>query len=75
MRKAIGATEVVRNFSEILNAIKYTGRDYVIMKSGKPVAHIGPVESNRTGPTLGDLPDILKGLPPLGEEGKPNRLG
>lgn len=70
MRKAIGATEVVRNFSEILNAIKYTGRDYVIMKSGKPVAHIGPLQSKRNVPTLGDLRELLEKLPRLGGEGK-----
>ena len=70
MKKAIGATELVRNFSEVLNTIKYQGRDYVVMKGGKPVAHIGPLESSRTGPRLGDLPDLLKKLPRLGEEGK-----
>ena len=68
MRKRIGATELVRNFSEVLNTIKYQGKDYVIMKGGKPVAHIGPLESNRTGPTLADLPALLKKLPRLGEE-------
>jgi len=70
MRKAIGVTDLVRNFSEILNTIKYQGRDYVVMKGGKPVAHIGPVGSGRVGPTLGDLPELLKKLPRLGEEGK-----
>lgn len=70
MKKAIGATELVRNFSEVLNTIKYQGRDYVVMKGGKPVAHIGPLESDRAGSTLGDLLDLLKKLPRLGEEGK-----
>ena len=60
MTKTIGATEVVRNFSEILNTIKYHGSHYVIMKGGKRVAHIGPLEPSYRGPTLGDLPSLLK---------------
>lgn len=70
MTKTIGATEVVRNFSEILNTIKYHGSHYVIMKGGKPVAHIGPLEPSYSGPTLGDLPSLVKKLPRLGDEGK-----
>ncbi len=70
MRKRIGATELVRNFSEILNSIKYQGKDYVVMKGGKPVAHIGPLEMTHRGPTLGDLPELLKKLPRLGGEAK-----
>ena len=32
MTKTITATEAVRKFSKILNAIKYTGNDYTILR-------------------------------------------
>ena len=70
MKRTVRATELVRNFSEILSTIKYQGRDYIVMKGGKPVAHIGPLEPDRGASTLGELLDLLKKLPRLGEEGK-----
>ncbi len=70
MMKTITATEAVRKFSEILNSIKYTGAEYTIMRGGKPIATIRPAEGHAKEFTLGDLADIVKSLPALGEEGE-----
>lgn len=68
MTKTLTATEAVRKFSEILNSIKYTGNDYTIVRGGKPVATIRPVETHAGEVTLGDLVELVKTLPSLGEE-------
>jgi len=64
----ITATEAARRFSEILNTIKYTGKGYTIVRRGAPVATIGPAESLAQAITLGDLPELAKSLPALGDE-------
>jgi len=66
--KTITATEAARRFSEILNFIKYTGKGYTIVRRGTPVATIGPAESLAQAVTLGDLPELAKALPTLGDE-------
>ncbi|HEX9020860.1 MAG TPA: type II toxin-antitoxin system prevent-host-death family antitoxin [Nitrospirota bacterium] len=68
MTKTITATEAVRKFSEILNSIKYKGDHYTVVRGGKPVASITPVETTVKTMVLGDLPGLVKTLPPLGEE-------
>lgn len=69
MTKTITATEAVRKFSEILNSIKYTGNDYTIIRGGKPVATIQPAAETRAkGLALGDLAELVKSLPALGDE-------
>ncbi len=68
MTKTITATEAVRKFSEILNSIKYTGNDYTIVRGGKPVASIRPAETHARQLTLGDLVELVKTLPSLGDE-------
>lgn len=65
MPTAISSTEVVRNFSELLNNIKYRGDRYTVIRGGKPAASLIPVESARSGATLADLRQILKTLPHL----------
>ncbi len=68
MTKTITATEAVRNFSEILNSIKYAGNEYTIVRGGKPIASIRPAETHAKALTLGDLAALVKTLPSLGEE-------
>ena len=65
MRAAISSTEVVRNFSELLNNIKYRGDRYTIIRGGKPAASLVPVESISMGATLADLRKIVQTLPHL----------
>lgn len=68
MNKTISATEAVRKFSEVLNSIKYKEERYTIVRAGKPVASLCPAVPLTEGKTLGELKDLLKTLPPLGDE-------
>ncbi len=68
MDKTIVATEAARRFSELLSAVKFRAERYVILRGGKPVAAIGPVEGAARGVTLGHLGSLLRQLPPLGDE-------
>lgn len=65
MRTAISSTEAVRNFSELLNNIKYRGDRYTVIRGGKPAASLVPVEPTCIGATLADLRKILQTLPRL----------
>jgi len=68
MEKRLSATEVVRKFSDILNSIKYKGESYKIIRGGKPVAFICPVEAPMKEKHLGELKELVKSLPRLGSE-------
>ncbi len=63
MEKRISATEAIRKFSEILNSIKYKGESYKIIRGGKPVASLRPVEAPIKERHLGELKEIVKNLP------------
>ncbi|MBC7964191.1 MAG: type II toxin-antitoxin system Phd/YefM family antitoxin [Steroidobacteraceae bacterium] len=65
MHTAISSTEAVRNFSELLNNIKYRGDRYTVIRGGKPAASLVPVEPVRSGVTLADLRKIVQVLPHL----------
>lgn len=65
MRTAISSTEAVRNFSELLNNIKYRGDRYTVIRGGKPAATLAPVETARITATLADLRTIMQTLPHL----------
>jgi antitoxin (DNA-binding transcriptional repressor) of toxin-antitoxin stability system len=68
MEKVISATEAVRKFSEILNSIKYRGDRFTVMRGGKPVAVIHPVEPPLKERSLTELKGLLKSIPRLGTE-------
>ena len=65
MIKTISATDAVRTFSELLNAIKYKGESYTILRGGKPAATIGPAEKSTGELTLRELALVLKTMPSL----------
>lgn len=65
MQAAISSTETVRNFSELLNNIKYRGDRYTIIRGGKPAASLVPVEPIRSGAILADLRKIVLAFPHL----------
>jgi antitoxin (DNA-binding transcriptional repressor) of toxin-antitoxin stability system len=69
MRKTISATEAVRNFSDLLNMIRFRGESYTIERGGKPVASFGPA-APPVRVTLKDLPGLLSDLPSLGPDAK-----
>jgi prevent-host-death family protein len=68
MEKVVSATEAVRKFSEILNSVRYRGESYTIVRGGKPVASISPVETSPRRKLLGELEEALKNIPHLGAE-------
>ena len=68
MGKVVSATEAVRKFSDILNSIRYRGESYTVVRGGKPVASISPVEAPGKRRLLREPKESAKNLPPLGKE-------
>jgi len=68
MEKRITATKAVRDFSELLNTIKFGGDRYIIERSGKPVACMAPLKETKKIRTLKELKSLLEELPCLGDE-------
>ena len=68
MEKHISASKAVRDFSEILNTIRFKGVHYIIERGGKPVASMKPIEEERKVRKLGELKNLLKKPPRLDEE-------
>jgi len=68
MEKRISATRAVRDFSKLLNTIKFKGVHYIIERGGKPVASMKPFDEDKDFKTLGELKALLKKLPRLEEE-------
>ncbi len=70
MTQTITATDAVRNFSELLNNIRYRGEQYTILKGGKPAATIGPAAGSVKERKLSDLKGIMRNLPRLEDDGE-----
>ena len=68
MEKRISATRAVRDFSEVLNTIKFKGVQYIIERGGKPIASMKSIDEKIDSMTLGELQNLLKKLPRLEEE-------
>ena len=68
MEKRISATRAVRDFSEVLNTIKFQGVHYIIERGGKPIASMKSIDEKLDSMTLGDLKTLLRKLPRLEEE-------
>ena len=68
MKKRISATRAVRDFSEVLNTIKFNGVHYIIERGGKPIASMKSIEEKIDPMTLGELKNLLKKLPRLENE-------
>ena len=68
MEKRISATRAVRDFSEVLNTIKFKGVHYIIERGGKPIASMKSIDEKIDQMTLGELKTLLKKLPKLEEE-------
>ena len=69
MIQTITVTDAVRNFSELLNGIRYGGERYTILKRGKPSATIGPAEGSEKERNLSDLKEIIRNIPRLEDDG------
>ena len=68
MKKRISATRAVRDFSEVLNTIKFKGVHYIIERGGKPIASMRSIDEKIDSLTLRELKTLLEKLPKLEEE-------
>ena len=68
MEKRISATRAVREFSEVLNTIKFKGAHFIIERGGKPIASMKSIDEKIDAMTLGELKILLKKLPRLEDE-------
>ncbi len=68
MEKRISATQAVRDFSEVLNTIKFKKIHYIIERGGKPIASMKSIDEKMDSMTLGELKNLLKKLPRLDKE-------
>jgi prevent-host-death family protein len=62
MESRISATEAARNFSDVLNRVRYRGEEFVVERSGEAVCRIVPARPVKR--TLADLVRILDAAPP-----------
>ena len=68
MSERITATRVVREFSELLNEVRYKSQSYVVERNGKPIARLVPVSEQKEGKRLKELKTFLSLLPPCGDD-------
>jgi len=59
----LSATEAARNFSELLNRVRYRGERFVIVRGGSAIGELRPAEPARF--TVRDLAALLRSLPPV----------
>jgi prevent-host-death family protein len=66
--ESIAATDAAKNFGRLVDRIREEGATYIVERHGRPVARIGPVESEGESKTLRDLVAFLRSAPKLDEE-------
>lgn len=64
--KRVSATEAARNFSELLNRVRYRGESFVIERGGVEIGELRPLSPLRFTGT--DLLSLLKSVPPVDDE-------
>lgn len=57
----ISATEASRNFSDLLNRIRYRGETFIVMRGGQPICELRPASPSLFTGT--DLVTLLRSLP------------
>lgn len=67
----ISITHLARNLADVANRVLYRRERFTVIRGNRPVLELVPIPRGRR---LGDLPEILAGLPRLGEE-EAERLG
>ena len=66
LSRRLSATEAARNFSELLNRVRYRGETFIIERGGEAVGELRPAASPRF--TGADLVALLRSLPPVDED-------
>jgi prevent-host-death family protein len=68
MSERITATRVVREFSELLNEVRYKSQSYIVERNGKPIARLVPVSDLKESKKLKELKSLLTSLPSCGDD-------
>lgn len=58
--KKITSTEAVREFSEVLNQVRYNGESFIVTRNGEDMCCISPVKKPFT---LKDLKELMRAHP------------
>ena len=61
MKFHLSATQAVRQFSDLLNRVRYRGEEFVIERGGEPVCEIVPARPVTR--TVADLVRALRSIP------------
>ena len=64
--RRVSSTEASRNFSEILNLVRYRGESFLVERGGEPICEIRPVAPPPF--TGADVVALLRSLPPVDED-------
>jgi prevent-host-death family protein len=68
MSERITATRVVREFSELLNEVRYKSQSYIVERNGKAIARLVPVSDMKEAKKLKELKNLLTSLPSCGDD-------
>lgn len=60
MTQRMNATQASRNFSELLNRVRYQRETVIVTRGDEPVAEIRPVPEHAPQPTLARLLELLR---------------
>jgi len=66
MKSHISATQAVRQFSDLLNRVRYRGEEFVIERGGEPICEIVPARPVMR--TVADLVRALRSIPKPDDE-------
>ena len=66
MKFHLSATQAVRQFSDLLNRVRYRGEEFVIERGGEPVCEIIPARPITR--TVADLVRALRSIPKPDDE-------
>jgi antitoxin (DNA-binding transcriptional repressor) of toxin-antitoxin stability system len=64
--RKLSATEAARNFSELLNRVRYRGETFIIERGGEPICELRPAAPAAFSGA--DLVTLLRSLPPVDED-------
>ena len=64
--RRLSATAAARNFSEVLNRVRYRGERFVVERGGVPIVELRPIAPPRC--TGADLAALMRSLPPIDAE-------
>jgi prevent-host-death family protein len=68
MSERITATRVLREFSELLNQVRYKSQSYIVERNGKPIARLVPVSDLKEAKKLKELKNLLSSLPSCSDD-------